>query len=349
MIVALSPDACSAMPAKPERHRVYSCACCVPSRRTRIPLSYAMPTSPKIPLRTLLRMTRPGFLSITVVAVLLGIAIAAACGHGPHLATGLATLLLACLAHAAGNVLNDYHDALNGADAANTGAIAPFTGGARLIQEQVVTPRQTRDLAYLLAFLLAGFGLLLALKSTGWVLVLGLAGLLLLWAYSAPPLALMGRGLGELVVALVWGLVVIGADAVQRGSVFIVPVVTAVSYALLVANILLINGCPDAAADAQVGKRTLVVRLGPRGAALLYLLIGTLAHGWLAAGVWLLYQPEPAAWGLLSWPLSLAAFVLLWRHARTPQRLRPAIVLTIAAALLHGLAMAAGFWSMVIG
>lgn len=308
-----------------------------------------MPSSSTISLRTLIRMTRPGFLSITVVASLLGISIAAACGHGPNLWTGLATLLLACLAHAAGNVLNDYHDALNGADAANTGAIHPFTGGARLIQERIVTPQQTRDLSYLLAFLLAAFGVLLAVRSTGWVIVLGLAGLLLAWAYSAPPLALMKRGLGEFVVALVWSLVVIGADAVQRGSVFIIPVVTSVSYALLVANILLINGFPDAASDAQVGKRTLVVLLRPRGAALLYLLIGTLAHGWLAGGVWLLYQPEPAVWGLLSWPLSLMAFVLLWRHADQPHKLRPAIVLTIAATLLHGLAMAAGFWSLHLG
>ncbi len=303
----------------------------------------------RLSLRTLLRMTRPAFLAITVVACLLGIAIAAACGHGPHAGTALATVLLACVAHAAGNVLNDYHDALNGADAANTGRLSPFTGGARLIQEQGVTPAQTRDLFRALAFLLAGFGLLLAVKTTGWVLVLGLAGLLLLWAYSAPPLALMSRGLGEAVVALVWGLVVIGADAVQRGTVFIIPVVTSVSYGLLAANILLVNGLPDAASDAQVGKRTLAVRLGPRGAALAYLLLGSLAHLWLAAGVWQLYQPEPAAWGLLSAPLSLGASVLLWRHAAQPQRLRPAIVLTIAAALLHGLAMAAGYWSVYRG
>ena len=305
--------------------------------------------TPRLSLRTLLRMTRPAFLAITVVACLLGIAIAAACGHGPHAGTALATVLLACVAHAAGNVLNDYHDALNGADAANTGHLHPFTGGARLIQERGVTPAQTRDLFRALAFLLAGFGLLLAVKSTGWVLVLGLAGLLLLWAYSAPPLALMSRGLGEAVVALVWGLVVIGADTVQRGTVFVIPVVTSVSYGLLAANILLVNGLPDAASDAQVGKRTLAVRLGPRGAALAYLLIATLAYLWLGVGVWLLYQPEPAAWGLLSAPLSLAASVLLWRHAAQPQRLRPAIVLTIGVALLHGLAMAAGYWSVYRG
>ncbi len=308
-----------------------------------------LPPSPApVPWTIWLQMTRPGFLSLTAVACVLGTAIAAACGHGPHWGTALATLLLACLAHAAGNVLNDVHDALSGADAANTGAIPPFTGGTRLIQQGVVSVAQTRALARLLLFWLAAFGLLLAVRTNGWVLVLGLAGALLLWAYSAPPLALMARGLGEVVIAAVWTLVVIGADAVQRGTVFIVPALTAVSYGLLAANILLLNEFPDAAADARVGKRTLVVRLGPQAAALLYAAIGLTAHLWLALGVQWLYQPEPALWGLLSAPLTLAAAVLLWRRRHRPQQLRPAIVLTIAAAHLHGLAMAAGFASMVV-
>ena len=82
---------------------------------------------------------------------------------------------------------------------------------------------------------------------------------------------------------------------------------------------------------------------------LAYLLIGSLAHLWLAGGVWLLFQPEPALWGLLSLPLMLAAAWQLWRHAHAPQGLRPAIALTIATALVHGLAMTAGFASMVHG
>lgn len=156
----------------------------------------------------------------------------------------------------------------------------------------------------------------------------------------------MSRGLGELAVAAAWSLVVIGADAVQRGSVFIIPVFTSISYGLLIANILLINGVPDARSDASVGKATLAVRLGARGAAWLYALLALLAHGWLAWGVWQFIQPERALWGLTSAPLSAAAAVLLWQRAHTPERLRPAIVLTIGAACVHGLAMAAGLLSM---
>ena len=153
-------------------------------------------------------------------------------------------------------------------------------------------------------------------------------------------------GLGELAVAAAWSLVVIGADAVQRGTVFIVPVLTSLSYGLLIANILLINGVPDARADASVGKATLAVRAGPRGAALLYAGFALLAHGWLAWGVWHFLPPERAIWGLLSAPFSGAAAVLLWQRSATPDRLRPAIVLTIVAACVHGLAIAAGLLSM---
>ena len=311
-----------------------------------LPILGPMPQATDLPLSTLVRMTRPGFLAITVVACLLGMALADACGHAPHAGTALATLLLAALAHAAGNVLNDVHDAQSGADAANTSGIFPFTGGARLIQQGAVSVRQTRDLARALLLVLLPAGVLLALQSSPAVLWIGAVGLFLGWAYSAPPLALMARGLGELAVAAAWSLVVVGADAVQRGSVFIVPVLASLSYGLLIANILLINGVPDARADASVGKATLAVRAGPQGAAVLYVLIALLSHGWLAWGVWHFLQPERAVWGLLSLPFSGAAALLLWRHAATPERLRPAIVLTIVAACVHGLGMAAGLLSM---
>lgn len=294
-------------------------------------------------LLTWVRMTRPAFLLLTVVGCALGTATAAACGCGldPWLALGATGL--AVLAHAAGNVLNDLHDARNGADAANTAGIFPFTGGSRLIQNGTVSEHDTADLAKGLLLFLVPAGLLLAVKTGGGVLGLGMAGLLLAWAYSAPPLKLMSRGLGEVAVALVWFLVVIGADYVQRRQFFVIPASAALGFALMVASLLLINGFPDARADARVGKRTLVVRLGPTGAAGLYAGLVVSAHAWLVLSVGLLIPPMQALWGLVSLPVSLVAASLLWQRRHQTTRLKPALALTVAATLLHGLGMAAGF------
>ena len=96
--------------------------------------------------------------------------------------------------------------------------------------------------------------------------------------------------------------------------------------------------------DALVGKRTLVVRLAPERAAWLYLALALLAHGGVAVLVAVGVLPAPLLWALASLPLSLAGGVQLLRHADSPARLRPALVLGIAAAVLHGLGLAAGFW-----
>ena len=126
-----------------------------------------------LPWRTLLQMTRPGFLVITAVACVLGTVVAAACGHGPNMWTALATLVLAVLMHAAANVINDYHDALNGADDANTQGLFPFTGGARLIQNGHVSVQDTHDLAKALFVFLIPCGALLAVKAGGGLVVVG--------------------------------------------------------------------------------------------------------------------------------------------------------------------------------
>ena len=287
------------------------------------------------------RMTRPAFLLLTLSAVVLGLASAAtAAALAP--ARVLATVLLACLAHAGGNVLNDYHDARNGADAANRDALLPFTGGARLIQGGWVTERDTGRWAALLLLATVAGGLVLASLSGPALWLIGAAGLALAWAYSAPPLALMARGLGEAAVATCWWLVVLGADYVQRGVLAGLPALLGAGLALLVAGLLLVNGFPDAPADAQVGKRTLVVRLGPAAAARLYLGLALLAHAVAPLAVLAGWMPTGALAGLLSLPLSLAAAWQLLRHGRMPQRLRPAIGLSIAAANLHALALAAG-------
>lgn len=293
------------------------------------------------PAKRYLAATRPAFLSVTLAGCLLGLATAYHELHGLRAVTAVLTVLLALITHAAVNVLNDYFDHRNGSDAANTERVFPFTGGSRFIQNGVISPEATLRLGLLLFAAVVPGGLLLVWASGPGLLWVGVLGMAVGWAYSAPPLALASRGLGELAVASGWLLVVLGADYVQRGSFAALPAVAGVSYALLVANLLYLNQFPDTKADAQAGKRTLVVRLGAQRARWGYLVIAVLAHAWLTGALFLGALPISAAWGLVSLPPALVAAGALIRHADTPARLVTAIQLTILAALLHGAALSA--------
>lgn len=300
------------------------------------------PETLRNPVQRYLLATRPAFLTITLAGCLLGFALA------PMLHWGLAalTLLLALLAHAGVNVLNDYYDHLNGTDAANTGRLFPFTGGSRFIQNRVLTPRQT--LAYglaLFAAVIAG-GLWLIGQSGQGLFWIGLAGLTIGWAYSAPPLKLNSRGLGELCVAAGFLFIVAGSDFVQQGAFDALPWIAGLPYALLVTNVLYINQFPDREADRIAGKWHWVVRLEPAVAARGYWLILVLAVASLLAAVVVGVLPVLALVSLAGVLPALRAGRLLAVHAAEPTRLVPSIQMTILAAHLQPVILAAVlFWS----
>jgi 1,4-dihydroxy-2-naphthoate octaprenyltransferase len=285
--------------------------------------------------------TRPPFLSVTLFACLIGFGTAYYNGVALSAAKAVATLVFALLAHAGINVLNDYYDELNGTDRVNTERIFPFTGGSRFIQNGVLTARETLAYGMALVGIVIVAGLWLASVSAPNLIWIGAAGLFIGWAYSAPPLALNSRGLGEPCVAVGFALIVIGTDFVQRSGFAALPVVASVSYALLVANILYMNQFPDRRADEAAGKRHWVVILGARQARWGYLVIAAAAYGFLAMAVGLELLPALCLIALASALLTAKAGVDLVRLAERPRELTLAIKLTIAAAGLHGLLLAA--------
>jgi 1,4-dihydroxy-2-naphthoate octaprenyltransferase len=295
------------------------------------------------PLRRYWLATRPAFLLASVLPVLIGAA--SAWSNGSELRPGLLLLSIlgVVLIHAAANVLNDFYDARNGTDALNREYLHPYTGGSRFIQNGVLSLAQTVRFGVLL--LLAGMlcgGVLL--WFSGWALLwIGLAGLFIAWAYSAPALNLNRYGLGELSIALSFGLlVVVGSDFVQSQVLDWQPVWLALPYGLLASALLYINQFPDWRADAQVGKRHWVVRLGPRRAAWGYLLLVLAAH--LLLSLMLLFGifQAPLGLALLAAPLSLLAAAQLLRLSEQPSELGGAIRLSLGALFVHGLLLLLG-------
>lgn len=280
--------------------------------------------------------TRPAFLSASLMASLIGLSIAWHDGLAFDIPLALVTLLFALMAHAGANVLNDYYDALNGTDAQNTERIFPFTGGSRFIQNGVLTRVQTRNFGFALMAGVVLAGLWLMARSAPQLLYIGLAGLFIGWAYSAPPFRLNSRGVGELCIVAGFLLIVVGADFVQRRHFSSLPFIAGLSYAFLAANLLYINQFPDRSADISAGKLHWVARLAVREARWGYALIAALAYLWLAACVIEGQLPALALIGFLALPLSAKAARLLLIHAAEPQQLGDAIKLTIGGMMLHG-------------
>ncbi|MFP4058470.1 MAG: 1,4-dihydroxy-2-naphthoate octaprenyltransferase [Candidatus Brocadiia bacterium] len=235
------------------------------------------------------------------------------------------------LLHAGANLANDFFDHLSGDDAGNR-AVTPFSGGSRVIQEGVLSARAV--LAASLACLAAGTACGLALwRATGGhgVLLLGLAGLAIGWAYTAPPLQLSHRGLGELGVFAAFGpLPAMGVEYVQRGAFSLEGSWVGVPAGLLVAAILVVNEFPDVEADAAAGKRHLVARLGRRRAVALYELLVAGAYAAVAAGVLAGWMPPAALAVALVAPLSCRAIGVLRAHYADVRAMLPAQAATIA-------------------
>jgi 1,4-dihydroxy-2-naphthoate octaprenyltransferase len=289
------------------------------------------------PLLRYFAATRPAFLSVTFVGVLIGLAIAAFAGATIDTTAATLTMFFALLAHAGANVINDYYDSKSGCDDANLERVFPFTGGSRFIQNGVLSQQATGRFGYALLAAVVPAGLWLTAHSAPGLIWIGLAGLLVGWSYSAPPLRLQSRGLGEFGITAGWLLVVVGSDFVQRRYFDMAPVAAGLGFALLVANVLYINQFPDVRADALAGKRTLVVRLGVAKARWGYATIALLCYGWLLAMILAGRLPPAAAISLLAAVVSISAMKVLWNHADQPLALAPAIKLTIAAAVIHGL------------
>lgn len=226
---------------------------------------------PTAAIKRIFLATRPAFLSASLLPVLVGSA------AGVNISGNLNSQLLGLavvatlLAHAGINVLNDVYDDANGTDRINQTHIFPFTGGSRFIQNEILSAAQMARLGWVLLVLAVLIGTWLAMLK-GWpVMALGAPAIALGVAYSAPPLALAHRGLGEIAVAIGFGPVaVMGAAWLQSGSWESAVFVLSLIIGIWVALILLINEVPDIQADAQCNKNTLAVRLGPVKTASLY-------------------------------------------------------------------------------
>jgi 1,4-dihydroxy-2-naphthoate octaprenyltransferase len=177
-----------------------------------------------------------------------------------------------------------------------------------VIQYGLVSFRQMAGLAFVFYVAAGVIGLLLlALRGSPALLIIGVLGFIVSLGYTAPPLKFVYRGLGEIAVAFGFGpLMLLGAYVVQtRGLLTWEPVIASLPIALLVALILYVNEIPDRRGDARAGKRTLPVRLPKNAVIAGYRLAAIAAYAIVVIGVVAGLLPIPALLALLTIPLAL--------------------------------------------
>lgn len=224
-------------------------------------------------------MARPSQVALVGLIYVAGLLLAL--WRGPAVDATAACIALALLVPAAVAV----HWANEAADAATDVLTTRtrFSGGSGALAGSGISPASLLRWSLLIAGFLAGLTVLLVtadhLPVVAAVLLLtGLGGGL---AYSVPPAALMRRGVGEPLNALLGGLLLpLFGVASARGQVDLLDLLAFTPLVFITLCSVMATAWPDRAADGATGKWTLQVRLEPRRLRAVYTLS---ALAWAAA------------------------------------------------------------------
>jgi 1,4-dihydroxy-2-naphthoate octaprenyltransferase len=290
-----------------------------------------------------LRTTRAPFLTATVIPVLLGVVAAARVGRW---SLGLAALTLvgAAFIHLALNVANDVFDTMSGADPANTRP-TQFSGGSRVIHYGLVSLRGAAMISA--GFYLAGIaiGLYLAWLRGFWPLFwLGVAGVIISVVYTAPPLRLVHRGVGEIAVGLGFGpIMLLGSYYVQAQRFSLEALWLSLPVGILIALVLYVNEIPDRESDAEAGKRTLPVRWSEEAVIRGFVWSTAAAYALIGLGAALRFLPWPTLIALATIPLAVRVTRGIHVSYEDPYALMPTMAANIKLHLYTGLLMFTGY------
>jgi len=194
-------------------------------------------------------------LPAAVVPVLIGTGVAI--GYGKFSAWRAALALIVALALQVGvNYANDFSDGIRGSDEQRVGP-------TRLVAAGLAPARQVLAAAFACFFCACVAGLVLAIFTSWWLILVGAAAVGAAWFYTGGSRPYGYRGLGEVAVFAFFGLAAVAGTAyVQMATLSWLGLIAALPAGLLSCALLMINNLRDIGSDTDVGKRTLAVRLG---------------------------------------------------------------------------------------
>ena len=243
-------------------------------------------------IKILFKELRAEFLSASILPVLVATILSYYERTTFNLRLFFLTLAGVTFLHLGTNVANDYFDHKSGNDELNRNFVRPFTGGSRLIQDGILSPRTVliMSIVFFLLGIIAGVPLIISRGPT--ILTLGLIGIISGYFYTAPPIKFAYRGIGEIIIGINFGiLITCGAYFVQTGTISLSALIVSIPLATLISAVVIINEFQDSEADAMVGKKTIVVRIGKRNSVTLLTIIAIVSFIPLILGSYLHHIP----------------------------------------------------------
>jgi 1,4-dihydroxy-2-naphthoate polyprenyltransferase len=251
-------------------------------------------------LLTWFKAARAPFLIVSILPCLLGGAMAYARGSFDVSIFLLATIGIV-MAHSAGDFVDDYFDFQKG----NLGNKAQQFHDSPLIDGKVTLKQVIIATILCLAISFAA-GVVIFIKVGYPVLVLVAAGLIAVFFYTSPPLRLNYRGLGETVLFLAFGpMIVFGMWYILTGRITLEPFLISLVPGIFTMNVGVVSNTFDYHDDVRSGKRTLSVRFGQAAAVRIIAVTTVIAYLAIVLGALLGILPIWTLLVLLTIPLAI--------------------------------------------
>jgi len=198
---------------------------------------------------------RPRTLPAAIVPVLVGVACASGV-QSPVWWRGILAGVVSLALQIGVNYANDYSDGVKGTDAVRVGPL-------RLVGSGAATASHVKRAAFLMFGLAACAGLVLALMTSIWLVLVGALAIIAAWTYTGGPRPYGYAGWGEVFVFIFFGVVATtGTQFVVAEEFTLAGLVASVAVGCIACSLLVINNLRDIPGDTIAEKRTLAVKLG---------------------------------------------------------------------------------------
>ena len=245
----------------------------------------------------------------------------------------------ALLTHASVNAFNNYFDYRSKIDVKTSKT--PFSGGVNILVKGMMKPSEALTVCLSTLICAALIGVYFLVRLFNVLLPLIVYGVIIIVFYT--PVLSRVPALSEIVAGSGFGLMGLGVYVTQTGLIDAAGIAILIPITILVALLLFLNEFPDAEVDRVAGRRHIVILLGKKGSAWLYVAGEAATYASIILAVAVGAAPLPVLISLFSLPIAYKAGRLTLKNYNRTRDLVPAMGSNVLFILSTITLMACGF------